>query len=75
MGKELKYKRILLKLSGEALAGDKGYGIDPLKAEELAVRVKHYTQVIYEMMKNGTTSRNGWCRNLQSGSRMCANLG
>jgi uridylate kinase len=40
MGKELKYKRILLKLSGEALAGDKGYGIDPLKAEELAVRVK-----------------------------------
>lgn len=24
----LKYKRILLKLSGEALAGDKGYGID-----------------------------------------------
>jgi len=31
-----KYERILLKLSGEALAGDHGYGIDPLKAEELA---------------------------------------
>jgi len=40
MEKELKYKRILLKLSGEALAGEKGYGIDPLKAEELAIRVK-----------------------------------
>ena len=25
---ELKYKRILLKLSGESLAGDKGIGID-----------------------------------------------
>ena len=24
----LRYRRILLKLSGEALAGDKGYGID-----------------------------------------------
>ena len=24
----LKYKRVLLKLSGEALAGDKGFGID-----------------------------------------------
>ena len=26
---QLKYKRVLLKLSGEALAGDKGYGLDP----------------------------------------------
>ena len=26
---ELKYKRVLLKLSGEALAGEKGFGIDP----------------------------------------------
>lgn len=40
MNKELKYKRILLKLSGEALAGPQGYGIDPLQAEELALRVK-----------------------------------
>jgi uridylate kinase len=40
MSKEIKYKRILLKLSGEALAGNTGYGIDPLKAEELALRVK-----------------------------------
>ena len=26
---DLKYKRVLIKLSGEALAGDNGYGIDP----------------------------------------------
>ena len=31
-----KYKRVLLKLSGEAMAGPEGFGIDPLKAEELA---------------------------------------
>ena len=29
MFKPLKYRRILLKLSGEILAGDKGFGIDP----------------------------------------------
>jgi uridylate kinase len=37
---ELIYKRILLKLGGEALAGDNGLGIDPLKAESVAQRVK-----------------------------------
>ena len=26
---DIKYKRVLLKLSGEALAGEKGFGIDP----------------------------------------------
>jgi len=36
MANQSKYKRVLLKLSGEALAGDDGYGIDPLKAEALA---------------------------------------
>ncbi|MEW6716002.1 MAG: UMP kinase [Chloroflexota bacterium] len=37
--KELKYRRILLKLSGEALAGSDGFGIDPEQAEEIARRV------------------------------------
>ena len=37
---ELKYKRVLLKLSGEALAGPQGFGIDPDKAAELANVVK-----------------------------------
>ncbi len=36
MQKELKYQRILLKLSGEALSGEHGLGIDPLRAEKLA---------------------------------------
>lgn len=37
---ELKYKRILLKLSGEALAGSSGFGIDVSEAEAIASRIK-----------------------------------
>jgi uridylate kinase len=37
---EIKYKRILLKLSGEALAGKNGYGIDVDEAESIASRIK-----------------------------------
>ena len=40
MEKDLKYRRILLKLGGEALVGDNGYGIDPERAEDIALRVK-----------------------------------
>ena len=29
------YKRVLLKLSGEALAGDAGYGIDPATMDNI----------------------------------------
>ena len=36
---ELKYQRVLLKLSGEALAGEGGFGINPSQAEFLAHRV------------------------------------
>ena len=36
----LKYHRILLKLSGEALAGDEGFGIDPHRALDIANRVR-----------------------------------
>lgn len=39
MEKTLKYKRVLIKLSGEALAGADGFGIDPLQAEALAVTI------------------------------------
>jgi len=39
MESELRYKRILLKLSGEALAGPEGYGVDPKRAEDIAQRV------------------------------------
>ena len=39
------FRRILLKLSGEVLAGEQGFGIDPKKATELANEVKS----IYEL--------------------------
>lgn len=39
MTKEPAYSRILLKLGGEALAGPQGFGIDPLRAEEVAKEV------------------------------------
>ena len=35
-----KYKRIMLKLSGEALANDKGFGIDPEVVYRLAGEIK-----------------------------------
>lgn len=34
------YKRVILKLSGEALAGDKGFGLDEQTIMEVAVQVK-----------------------------------
>jgi uridylate kinase len=37
---EPKYKRVLIKLGGEALAGESGFGVDPLKAEEVADQIK-----------------------------------
>ena len=40
MERELKYRRILLKLGGEALAPNDGFGIDPDRAENIAERVK-----------------------------------
>ena len=36
----LKYKRVVLKLSGEALAGQQGYGIDPIVVDSIARQVK-----------------------------------
>jgi len=38
--KDMKYKRILLKLSGESLQGDQEYGIDPKMLEQYAHEVK-----------------------------------
>lgn len=45
MAKELKYHRILLKLSGEALAKQGGFGIDPEQAENIANRVKEVREL------------------------------
>lgn len=37
---EPKYKRILLKLSGESLMGDQNYGIDPIVLDQFAEEIK-----------------------------------
>lgn len=36
---EPKFKRVLLKIGGEALAGPRGYGIDPVRARDVAKKV------------------------------------
>ncbi len=41
----LKFHRILLKLSGEALSGDSGNGIDPQRARDIALRVKEVREM------------------------------
>ncbi|MFC2638808.1 MAG: UMP kinase [Mitsuokella sp.] len=35
-----KYERVVLKLSGESLAGDQGFGINPAVVEDIALRVR-----------------------------------
>ena len=44
MAEKSKYKRVILKLSGEALAGDKGFGIDPETVESIASQIKDVTE-------------------------------
>lgn len=46
---ELKYKRILLKLSGEALGGENGFGINVSEAEAIALRVKEVHEMGVEV--------------------------
>lgn len=40
-----KYKRVLLKLSGESLQGEQGYGIDPQKLESYAREIASVSQL------------------------------
>jgi len=42
---DTKYKRILLKLSGEALAGEAGFGIDPKVLDRMAVEILQVTSL------------------------------
>lgn len=50
-----KFKRILLKLSGESLMGEQGYGIDVKRLNEYATQIK-------EALEMGGTDqhRNRW---------------
>jgi len=36
----VKYRRVMLKLGGESLAGPEGYGIDPERAKEVAAKIR-----------------------------------
>ncbi len=45
----MKYKRVLLKLSGESLQGDQQYGIDPKMLEQYAAEVKVAAQMGVEI--------------------------
>ncbi|GAE36058.1 UMP kinase [Halalkalibacter akibai] len=43
------YKRVILKLSGEALAGELGYGIDPIVIQSVAKQVKEIVELDVEV--------------------------
>ena len=45
----MKYKRVLLKLSGEVLSGDKGHGIDFDRTLELANEIKECAELGFEI--------------------------
>lgn len=49
------YKRILLKLSGEALQGEDGLGIDPAILDRMAVEIKELVE-----MGVGSRCRSRW---------------
>ena len=44
MAEENKFKRVVLKLSGEALAGEKGFGIDPEIVDSIAKQIQDVTE-------------------------------
>ena len=46
---EKKATRVLLKISGEALSGDKGFGIDPQALEDIATQIKDAFQAGVEL--------------------------
>jgi uridylate kinase len=43
------YKRVILKLSGEALAGEQGYGIDPTVIQSVAKQIKEIVKLEVEV--------------------------
>src|SRR5690625_6331318 len=44
-----KYRRIVLKLSGEALSGEQGYGIEPKVIQSIAKQVKEVAELGVEI--------------------------
>lgn len=46
---DLKYKRIVLKLSGEALAGDQGFGIHPPVIKRSLKKLRMYLNWVFKL--------------------------
>jgi uridylate kinase len=44
-GSGLRYKRVLLKVSGEALAGDRGFGIEPIVVDRLTDEIRSLVEM------------------------------
>ena len=55
------YKRILLKLSGEALQGNEGFGIDPSILDRMALEIKELIEMGVEVSVVGQLFRSGFC--------------
>ncbi|MFC2159481.1 UMP kinase [Actinomycetota bacterium] len=80
---ESKYKRVLLKISGEALLGDEGHGIDPVITAGIAVQIKEVVEMGVEMAvvigggnfwRGTSASANGMDRNTADHIGMLATI-
>lgn len=78
-----KYKRVLLKISGEALLGDGGYGIDPVITASIAAQIKEVIEMGVEMAvvvgggnfwRGTSASANGMDRNTADHIGMLATI-
>ena len=74
MSADLKYKRVLLKLSGEAMAGDQGFGISPPVVDQLMdeVRAVHQTGVSLALVIGGGNIVRGTTASQQGMDRVTA---
>ncbi len=78
---EPKYKRVMLKLSGESLAGKSGYGIDFSVAKRIAEEIKEhgfensgYHASMHYTLDNLAMMRSLVARNTLISSRLAAKL-
>ena len=73
-GSDLVYRRILLKLSGEALAGQQGFGISPPVIEELTEEIKglHHMGVSLGLVIGGGNIVRGTIASQQGMDRVSA---
>ncbi|MEX0935924.1 MAG: UMP kinase [Gemmatimonadota bacterium] len=71
---EIRYRRVLLKLSGEALAGEKGFGIDPPVVDRLTdeIRTVHEMGVALGLVVGGGNIVRGTTASQQGMDRVTA---